>query len=80
MRTPRFFWPEQLGGRRCRLLGWERLEEEQVGCGKNMLSSVLDVLNLRCQVDLPPSGNVKEAVRYLSLGSRHEVRDRKCDT
>lgn len=30
MRTPRFFWPEQLGGRRCHLLGRERLDEEQV--------------------------------------------------
>lgn len=38
------------------------------------------MLNLRCQVDLPPSENVKEAVRYLSLGLRQEVRGRKYDT
>lgn len=30
-----------------------------MGYWKNNLSLVLDMLNLRCQVDLLPSGNVK---------------------
>lgn len=46
--TPRVFWPEQPGGRCYHLLSWETLDEEWVGYGKNILSSVLDTLNLRC--------------------------------
>lgn len=57
----------------------KKQDKEQVGCGKSTLNLVLDVFNLRCEVDLLPSANVKLTVGYVSLGLRQEVRYRRCD-
>lgn len=74
------FWPELLG---CRVVLFIELrkkqDKEQVGCGKSILNLVFDVFNLRSEVHLLPSANVKLTVGYLSLGLRQEVRYMRCD-
>lgn len=37
------------------------------------------MFNVRCEVDLLPSANIKLTVGYLSLGLRQEVRCMRCD-
>lgn len=45
-----------------------------MGCGKNIARLMVDAVSLRCQVDWLPSGNVKQAGGYVSVGLRQEVK------